>query len=335
MAAYFTSSDHQFTDHQFEPASYDGLKLATSLPFVSKPAAVAVATVLAAPPARAASAPNADDAESENEFWAFVDSRFCNKIMANKEAKLHKKRVKAKKALNKAMKNCTDDARVPDRQRAYDTARKAYFQHKAKLKKAYARHLRESARESESDTDYTPSTSDEEEEQEEPAEADSYFAQSDAEEPEEPEEPEEVEDDAPAPKKSKPKSSGPAAGPVKKAPRAKPGSKPPKKLPNGCGCSCGGVRCGHATETPVIRYDKSTQRQCCNTCGVQQNKAMNFVHGDGAAGNETATTSLCWLNQKDDVRLHGFGGGHQGKNRKAAAAAAIASVDEEDEEDEE
>jgi hypothetical protein len=327
MAAYFTSSDHQFTDHQFEPASYDGLKPATSLPFVSKSAAVAVATVLAAPPARAASAPNADDAEAENEFWAFVDSRFCNKIMANKEAKLHKKRVKAKKALNKAMKNGTDDARVPDRQRAYDTARKAYFQHKAKLQKAYARHLRESARESGSDTDYTPSPSDEEEEEE----ADAYYAPSDAEEPAEPAE---VEDDAPAPKKSKPKFSGPAAGPVKKAPRAKPGSSTPKKLPNGCGCSCGGVRCGHATETPAIRYDKSTQRQCCNTCGLQQNKAMNFVHGDRVAANKTATTSLCWLNQCDDVRLYGFGGGHQGKKRKAAAtaAAAIASVDEEDEE---
>ncbi len=323
MAAYFTSSD--VTDHQFEPASYDGLKLATSLPFVSKPAAVAVATVLAAPPARAANAPNADEAEAENDkLWDFVDSRACATSMRNKEEKLHVKRVKAKKALKKALKNCTGD--VPERQRAYDKAKKAYFQYLDKVKKAYASHLRESAREYESDADYTPSQSDAEEEPAE-AEADAYYAPSDAEEPAE------VEDDAPAPKKnSKRKHSGPAAGPVKKAPRAKPGSKPQKPLPNGCGCSCGGVRCGHATETPVIRYDKTTQRQCCNTCGIQQNKAMNFEHGDGVAANESSTRSLCWLNQCDDVRLHGFGVGHQGKNRKAAAAAAVASVDEEDEE---
>ena len=93
-------------------------------------------------------------------------------------------------------------------------------------------------------------------------------------------------------------------------------------LPNGCGCSCNGARCGLATETSVIRYDKSTQRPCCNACGVRQNKAMNFVHGNGIATHQVAARSLCWLNQSEDVRLFGFGAGHQGNNHVAAAAAA-------------
>jgi hypothetical protein len=97
-------------------------------------------------------------------------------------------------------------------------------------------------------------------------------------------------------------------------------------LPNGCGCSCNGARCGHATETSVIRYDMTTQRQCCNACGMQQRKARVFLFIAGGSANEVATRSVCWLSQCEDVRLHGFGAVHQGNNQ--------AAVDSEDENEE-
>ena len=327
MAAYYTSN-YTATDHQsplcvrekgspvFAPACSDVVKPATSLPFVSKPATVAVATARAAPPAPAENrgVKRTTDADDDKAFWSFSDKRFP------KEYTLFLAYKKAKKALKK----CTDDADETVLRGVYKKAKAAHARYLAKVEAAYDKYLREEAREYASDSDYAPSQSDAEEESEE-VEADAYYAPSDAEE-------EPVEDVEPAPKKnSKRKFTGPAVGPVKKAARAKPGSKPQRPLPGGCGCSCGGLRCGHATETPEIRYDKSTQRKCCNTCHMQVSKAMNFVFGTKNPKNESATTSVCWLNQCEEVRVLGLGGGRRVKNRKAAAAAAVEAASEDEE----
>lgn len=325
MAAYYTAN-HAATGYKsplcvletgspvdvFALACSDVVKPATSLPFVSKPVAAAVATARAAPTAPAANrgVDLTTKAEAEADgFWVFFWRRFP------KEKKLYVARKKAKKAL----KECTDETLKAALLRSYEKAAAAYQRYFTKAEAAYDAHLREQAREYASDSDYAPSQSDAEEGPEE-AEADAYYAPSDAEEELEEEPVKAVE---PAPKKnSKRKFTGPAVGPVKKVARAKPGSKPQRPLPNGCGCSCGGSRCGHATETPEIRYDKSTQRQCCNKCHMQVSKAMNFLFGTKDPKNKSATTSVCWLNQCEEVRVLGLGGGRQVINRKAAAAAS-------------
>lgn len=277
---------------------------------VSKPPTTAVETARAASPAVKrgvdfAADDDDDDAESEK-YWAFVRKHFP------KEKRLYVALKNAKKALKK----CKDDAREAALRCSFVKASSAYKRYVAKADAAYEHSLREYA----SESDYAPSWSDAEVDEE--AEADACYAPSDAEE-----EPEEAPADADehAPKKSsKRKFSGPAVGPVKKAVRAKRGSKPLKPLPGGCGCSCGGVHCGHATATPEVRYDKSTQRTCCDSCGQMQYKAMSFLFGSKNPAFKYTIKSVCWLNQCEEVRVLGLGGGRQAKNRKAAAAVAAA-----------
>jgi hypothetical protein len=302
----------------------------TASPLVFKPATGEVATARTQPPA----ANRSDDADADKywvegatarapppaanrideadaaKYWAFVDKKFP------KEKSLYKARTAAKKALKK----CKDDWQKDVLQRSLDEARAAYKRYIAKADAAYDNHLREEAREYASDSDYAP-TDAEDVVDDEWAEADAFYAPSDADE----ESVEPVEEDEPAPKKdSKRKFPGPAVGPVKKKTRAPRGSKPRIPLPTGCGCSCGGVRCHFAQDTAEICFDKTTQRVCCSTCGVLQKNARSFFFGSMNPKLAYATRSACWLNQSVEVRELGLGGGRQVKNRKAAAAMATA-----------
>jgi hypothetical protein len=287
-------------------AAYSGVaKPGTSMQLVTKPAGAAVATArTAAQPDDRGACGTADD----EKYWAFIRKNFP------KEPRLYA----ARKTARKALKECTDDGRKADLQRAYKKAVARHNRYADKANAAYDKSVREEAREYASDSDYAPVHSEAEDDEE--AEADAYYAPSDAEEaPEE----EPAEDAEPAPKKSsKRKFNGPAFGPVKKAARAKRGSKPTKPLEGGCGCSCGGAHCNYATETAQICYDKSTGRRCCNACGNVQSQARNFLFGAKNPANERSTKIVCWLNQCEEVRVLGLGGGFQRKNRKAAAAVA-------------
>lgn len=112
---------------------------------------------------------------------------------------------------------------------------------------------------------------------------------------------------------------GGAAGETPSKPskqRSKPNTNERLTMGQPCGCSCEGAHCGFDRTTSEKRYDLTTQRRCCNACRMIQNKAMKWLVTEDPA-LLFATRKACWLNQSEEVRELGLGGGRQYHQRKA------------------